>query len=78
MSKAPHSYLTGPSDPGIVPVKEMLLRDTGFGNPRSGSVSPPSTNSRKVYLKDLSSYVIAMADDTGFKFSEEYEVGLTL
>ncbi len=72
--KAAHSFLN-PSDPGIVPVKEMMARGTGFGNPRAGSVSPPITNSRNVYLKDFPTYVLAMGDDSGFKFSEEYEVG---
>ncbi len=73
MPKTTPSFLS-PSDPGIVPVKEMMIRGTGFTNPRSRSTSPPSPNNRKVYLKDLAAHVLTMGDDTGFKFSEEYEV----
>ena len=31
-------------------------------------------HSRKIYLRDLPGYVSDMMSDTGFKFSEEYEV----
>ncbi len=31
-------------------------------------------HSRKVYLRDLPGYVTEMVSDSGFKFSEEYEV----
>ncbi len=31
-------------------------------------------HSRKVYIRDLSGYFTDMVSDSGFKFSEEYEV----
>ena len=55
---------------GIVPLAET--RRQGYVNPRS----PTSiTNSHKIHLRDFASHVMDMTADSGFKFSEEYEVG---
>lgn len=63
------SFLS-PSDPGIVPMSEAKLT-ASCSTPQPGS---PQANTRKVYLKDFPQYVHDMLTDTGYKFSEEYEV----
>ena len=55
--------------PGIVPLAET--KQQGFINSRSPVIK---TNSYKVYLRDFASHVMDMNADSGFKFSEEYEV----
>ena len=61
-----------PSDPGIVPLGQVNKNAAGAtGKSRSPS---RKANSRKMMLKDLSEAVRDMLNDSGYIFSEEYEV----
>ena len=40
------------------------------------ALHPTQTSATKVYLKDFAQYLQSMLDDSGHKFSEEYEVKL--
>jgi glycerophosphoryl diester phosphodiesterase len=55
---------------GIVPLAET--RRQGYSNPHSPTTM---TTSHKIHLRDFASHVMDMTADSGFKFSEEYEVG---
>ena len=63
----------GPSDPNIVPIQEMQqVGGEGAANPRFPM--PLRSNTRKIYIQSFNSYLQDMLDDSGYKFSEEYEV----
>lgn len=64
----------GPSDPGIVPLIETKS-PRGFANPHVPAVH---SNSKKVYIRDFVAYSQDMQDDSGYKFSDEYEVRTSL
>jgi len=58
----------GPNETNIVPIGELSQ-----GTPTKYSTLP-KTNSRRIHVKDFNDYLKDMLDDSGYKFSEEYEV----
>eukprot|EP00731_Ephydatia_muelleri_P029842 Em0021g365a len=70
ISKENSSSNVANHEPGIVPLQNSFVF---FENPGAKAPLSPSTLSHKIYLKDFPSYFQSMHNDTGFKFSEEYE-----
>ncbi len=60
------------SDHTIVPIHEMRNGE-GLSNPRF-QIHHSQPNTKKVHLKDFAKHLQYMLDDSGYKFSEEYEV----
>ena len=47
------------------------MKTLGFSNPRSPTIK---SNAKRIALRDLSDVVRGMLDDSGYIFSDEYEV----
>ena len=60
----------GPSETNIVPMSETL----SAGSTPTKFPPLPRANSRKIHVKEFKAYLTDMLDDSGYKFSEEYEV----
>ncbi|XP_064396510.1 phosphatidylinositol phosphatase PTPRQ-like isoform X2 [Halichondria panicea] len=59
----------GPSETNIVPLSETL----SAGSTPTKFPTLPRANSRKIHIKEFKAYLTDMLDDSGYKFSEEYE-----
>ena len=71
-SKLANNVSLSATGPTIVPLAENAAANAVVPN-KTGSLKP-IVNSKKIYLRDLPSYVSDMMSDSGFKFTEEYEV----
>ena len=71
-SKLNNNLAMSATGPTIVPLSENAVSNVTAVN-KTGSLKP-SVNSKKIYMRDLPGYVSDMMSDSGFKFTEEYEV----